>query len=60
MKLKKFSESEQIASRQTNPITLSASEQLTKSEVVALRRKKELINEELQNRVEGHLAKLIK
>jgi len=60
MKLKKFSESEQIASKQTNLNTSSASEQQTKSEVVTLRRKKKLIGEELQNRVASHLAKLIK
>ena len=59
MKLKKFLESEQTASRQMNRNTFSVYEPLTKSEIAALRRKKKLICEELQKKVESHFAKLM-
>ena len=59
MKLKKFLESEQTASRQMNRNTFSVYEPLTKSEIAALRRKKKLICEELQNKVKVHFAKLM-
>ena len=59
MKLKKFLESEQTASLQMSRNTFSASEPLTKFEIAALRRKKKLICEELQKKVESHFAKLM-
>ena len=59
MKLKKFLESEQTASRQMSRNTFSVSEPLTKFEIAALRRKKKLICEELQKKVKVHFAKLM-
>ena len=59
MKLKKFLESEQTASRQMSRNTFSASEPLTKFEIAALRRKKKLICEELQKKVKVHFDKLM-
>ena len=58
MKLKKFSEPEQIASRQTNRSAFSVSGPLTKSEIAALRQKKKSIGEELQSKIADHMARL--
>lgn len=58
MESKKFLESEQIASRQTNRSTFSVSDPLTKSEIAALRQKKKSIGEELQRKIADHVARL--
>jgi hypothetical protein len=57
MPSKKFPESKQIASQQTNRSTFSVSDPLTKSEIDALRHKKKSIGEELQSKIADHVAR---
>ena len=57
MQSKKFPESEQITSRQTNRRTFSVSDPLTKAEIAALRQKKKSIGEELQSKIADHVAR---
>jgi hypothetical protein len=56
MKSKTYSESQLQVSRPTRPSILSASEALTKSEVVALRQKKKSIDADLRKAVTKCLA----